>query len=325
MLNFGLENFMQLTTIQHNIGNSILSIRPSLLASFLTRRFQHLEQAFGSIPPTGLVLLSSFALQVATAYATTLFDSLGVIGAAFVCQAFATILLLLNCRLTPRKYRYKDYALVCLLGLSIAGMTLSIYGAIARLPLGIASTLEFIGPLSVAVAGSRQLLDLLWVTLAVAGIILLNPITHAPLDPFGIGLALVSGGCWAAYIILSNAAGQVFPGRLGLALAMAVATLGMLPFGILHSGLALLSPSVLIVGIGVAVLGTVVPFSMEYKALKHMPPRIFGVLMSIEPAIAALVGFLFLGQILSLRSIAAMTLVTLAAAGATFFGRHNRH
>ena len=242
-------------------------------------------------------------------------------GAAFVLKAIATLLLWCIWRPQIRRYSLREFGLLALLGGAIACMSVAFYGAIERIPMGVASTLEFTGPLGVAVFDSRRSLDLVWVGMAAMGVMLLSPTTGIIFDPIGIGFALLSAGCWAAYILLSRRAGRVFPGGQGLTLAMSAAALFLLPFGVAQAGTALLSPAVLWVGVGVAILGTLVPYSLEYAALKRVPPRIFGILMSVEPAIAALVGFLFLHEALSLRSLLAVVLVTSAAIGVTVFGR----
>jgi inner membrane transporter RhtA len=314
---------MQSLATPTNPNELIFRVRLSSLLTSIAGGFGYVQRLEGYIPPSGLVLLSCFAIQISNAFAKTLFEALGSIGAAFACKALAAILLWLICRPKLENQTYREYFLVVWLGVAIAVMTLAMYGAIARIPMGIASTLDFLGPLGVAVIGSRRPLDLVWIAFAAIGVILLNPINNTSLDPIGIGLALLSGACWAAYIILSNRVGRVFPGKVGLALAMAVAAFLTMPLGVSQAGEALLQPKVFFVGITVAILGTVLPYSMEYTALKRLPPRIFGVLMSIEPAIAALVGFLFLGEVLNFRAAIAIASVTVAAMGITLFGRQD--
>lgn len=316
---------MQSTATLSIKADSIRSGSQSPFGLALTRGLAQAQRITGSIPPTGLVLLSSFAVQIGTVMAKSLFETLGAVGAAFLCKAVASVLLLAVWRPRLNQRTWLDYGLLGILGLSIAGMSLSFYGAIDRIPMGVASTLEFTGPLGVAVLGSRRSLDILWVSLAGAGVFLLAPISGAQLDPMGVILALVSAGCWAIYILMSGHVGRAFRGGEGLALSIAIATVILMPAGIAQSGTALLTPWVWVVGIGAAVLGTVVPYSMEYAALKRLPPRLFGVLMSIEPAIAALVGFLFLGEQIGLRSMIAVMLVTISAIGATVFSHSDPH
>lgn len=298
-------------------------MRLSHLAELFASGLRQLRQVANWIPPSGLVLLSCFAIQAGTAGTKTLFDRVGVIGAVFVCKLFAAILLLVWHRPSLKEYAWQDYRLVVVLGLAIAGAVIGIYEAIARIPMGIASTIEFIGPLSLAVAGSRRKLDLVWVVFAAIGVLLLSPINMA-LDWVGVSCALVAAGCWGSYIVFSKRVGRVFPGGTGLALAMAVAAIAMMPMGMAQAGKALFQPDVLIIGAGIGFMGTVLPYSLEYIVLKRMSPRVFGVLMSIEPAIAALVGLIFLRERLNLQSAIAILLVTFASAGITLFGRTDR-
>jgi inner membrane transporter RhtA len=293
------------------------------LAALVSRHVERLQVAFGSIPPGGLVLLSSFAIQLGTVVAKQLFDTLGPMGAAFLCKAFGAFLLLILYRPSLRNHSWNDYVRVLCLGMSIAGMSLAFYGAVARIPLGIASTLDFVGPLSVAVAGSRRLIDLVWVALAAIGVVLLAPLSNTAFDPVGIAFGLLSAAFWAGFILVSASVGRAFPGGAGLALALAIATVILLPFGVQQGGAALVHPAILLVGFGAALLSTVLPYALEFKALNQLPPRVFGVLISIEPAIAALVGFLFLGESLGLRSLTAVVLVTIAAIRVTCFSRSN--
>jgi inner membrane transporter RhtA len=221
-------------------------------------------------------------------------------------------------------YDKNTYLVVGLFGLALAGMNFSIYLAIDRIPLGVAVTLEFVGPLGVAVAGSRRVLDLLWVVLAAAGILLLAPLGAfggMDLDPVGVAFALFAGCLWASYILLSARTGSAFPGGTGLVIALCVGTVVLAPFGIAGAGYALLDPKLLLAGFGVAMLSSAIPFSLDLEALRRIPARVFGVLMSLEPAVAALAGLVVLGERLEVRAVAAIVLVTVAAAGASLFGR----
>jgi inner membrane transporter RhtA len=315
--------------MQSNVSTSTQAslqswIRLSQLEELSASLLHPLQRIAGWIPPSGLVLLSCFAIQAGNAGTKTLFDQAGVIGAVFVCKLFATVLLLVWHRPKLKGYSWQDYRLVAVLGLAIAGAVMGIYEAIARIPMGVASTIEFIGPLGLAVAGSRRKLDLVWVILAAIGVLLLSPIHNWALDWVGVGFALVAAGCWASYIVFSKRVGRVFPGGTGLALAMTVATIIMMPIGIAQAGTALFDPKVLMIGAGIAAMGTVLPYSLEYIVLKRMSPRVFGVLMSIEPAIAALVGFIFLREHLNVQSAIAILLVTFASAGITLSGQTDR-
>jgi inner membrane transporter RhtA len=274
------------------------------------------------VPPTALVLLSIVSVQLGAAIAKGLFDSLGPGGTVFVRIAFAALVLIVLVRPALGGYDRAGYLIAGLFGLVLAGMNFSIYLAIDRIPLGVAVTLEFVGPLGVAVAGSRRMLDLLWVVLAAAGILLLAPLGlfgGTDLDPVGVAFAMFAGCLWASYILLSARTGSVFPGGTGLVIALCVGTVVLAPFGIAGAGYALLDPRLLLAGFAVAMLSSVITFSLELEALRKIPARVFGVLMSLEPAVAALAGLLVLGERLGLRAVAAVFCVTVAAAGASLF------
>jgi inner membrane transporter RhtA len=276
-----------------------------------------------AVPPTGLVLLSIFSVQLGAAIAKGLFDELGPAGTVFLRVGFAALVLLLLWRPPIRGYARGDYFVAVAFGVVLGAMNFSLYGALDRIPLGVAVTLEFIGPLGVAVGGSRRMLDLLWVVLAAAGIILLAPLDvlgETELDPVGVALALLAGCFWAAYILLSARTGRIFPGGTGLVIAFCVGAVALVPVGVAGGGPALLDPKLLLAGFAVAMLSSAVPYWLDLEALRKLPPRVFGVLMSLEPAVAALVGFVVLGERLGMRALAAVLLVTVAAIGASRFG-----
>ncbi|MFM7427487.1 MAG: EamA family transporter [Elainella sp.] len=273
-----------------------------------------------SVSPTLLVLLSVFSTQLGSALAKRLFEQLNPYGIVYLRVGFAALVLLALWRPRWRQVDRATYPILTLFGLALALMNLCFYLAIARIPIGIAVALEFIGPLGVAVAHSRRWLDGLWVLLAAAGILLLAPIGDGlKLDPTGVSLALTAGGLWAAYILLSARVGKALPGGSGLALAMTIGAIGLTPVGLLAGGSGLWSPSLLLFGFGVALLSSALPYSLELEALRWMPVQVFGVLLSLEPVAAAATGFLVLGETLSLRAMLAILLVTIAAAGAAFF------
>ncbi|QIN85251.1 EamA family transporter [Rubrobacter tropicus] len=276
------------------------------------------------MPPTVLVLLSVGSVQFGAAIAKGLFDAVGPGGTVLFRISLSALVLLLLWRPNLRGYAGREYALAALFGVVLAGMNLSLYLAIDRIPLGVAVTLEFLGPLGVAVAGSRRLLDGLWVVFAATGIVLLAPLDVLggnDLDPVGVAFALLAGVLWASYILLSARVGGVFPGGTGLVISLCVGTLLLLPIGISDGGYALLDPKLLLAGLGVALLSSAVPYSLELEALRKLPTRVFGVLMSLEPAVAALVGFLVLDELLGIRAVVAIGLVTVAAAGASLFAK----
>ena len=273
------------------------------------------------VPPVVLVVGAITSVQVGAALAKTLFDEIGAGGTVFVRVLLAALVLALIWRPGLAGLGRHEILLVVLFGLTLAGMNLAFYAALDRIPLGIAVTLEFVGPLGVAVAGSRGALDLLWVGLAAAGILLLSDFGSGDLDRVGVALALLAGCLWAAYILLSARVGRVFPGGRGLALAMIVAAALLLPVGVADAGADLLVPWILAAGGAVAILSSAIPYSLELEALRRMPAGVFGVLMSLEPAVAALAGFVVLGEDLVARELVAILLVVAASAGAARWGK----
>jgi inner membrane transporter RhtA len=268
------------------------------------------------IPPTALVLGGVASVQFGAAFAKTLFDEVGPGGAVLLRVAFAAIILCALWRPALRGRSAAHWRLILAYGFVLVAMNLSYYESLDRIPLGIAVTFEFVGPLGVAVAGSRHALDLVWVALAAAGILLLSDFGTADLDTVGVALALLAGCFWAAYILLAARVGQAMPGGQPLALAMTAGTLMLAPVGVGQGGSELLSLSVLGIGAAVAVLSSVIPYTLELEALRRMPANVFGVLMSLEPAAASLAGFLVLGEDLVAREIVAIGLVVAASAGA---------
>ena len=260
----------------------------------------------------GLVLAAALSPQIGAAFAVTLFDELGPAGAAFLRLSFAAVVLWAIWR--PRLSG--DLRLAGAFGVSLGLMNWSFYESIARLPLGVAVTIEFAGPLLVAVIGSRRPLDLLWVALAAAGIVLLVNPGGGSLDPVGVAFALAAAVFWMAYIYLNKRTGAAFPGGSGLAIAMAVGALVVLPAGVIQGQGALAEPDLLGSALVVALLSSVLPYSFDLEALRRLPEAVFGVLMSLDPAVAALIGFVVLGQVLGAREVVAIAMVVAASAGA---------
>jgi inner membrane transporter RhtA len=260
----------------------------------------------------GLVLVAAVSPQLGAAFAVTLFDELGPAGAAFLRLAFAAIVLwaIWRPRLTG------DLRLAGAFGVALGLMNWSFYEAINRIPLGVAVTIEFAGPLLVAVLGSRRPLDAVWIALAATGIVVLVDPGGGSLDAVGVGFALVAAVCWMAYIYLSKRTGAAFPGGSGLALAMAVGALIVLPAGVIGAQGALAEPRLLGSALVVAIASSVLPYSLELVALRRLPEAVFGVLMSLDPAVAALAGFVLLGQELGPRELIAIAMVVVASAGA---------
>jgi inner membrane transporter RhtA len=229
----------------------------------------------------------------------------------------ATIVLVALWRPRLRSRTRRELLLAAAFGLVLAGMNLSFYSAIHRIPLGIGVTIEFVGPLGVAVAGSRRPIDLVWVALAVAGILALTNGQAHGLDGLGAALALVAGILWAGYILLNARVGRAFERGTGLAVAMCVAALVAAPVGLAQGGSHLLEPRPLLLGCAVGMLSSAIPYSLELEALRRIATSVFGVLMSLEPAMAALAGLLVLGQSLSARALAGIALVVIASVGAS--------
>lgn len=269
--------------------------------------------------PVALVVTAGVSVQFGAALAVMLMPRAGAAGVVTLRLAAAALVLLLVCRPKVRGYSRSDWSTVVWFGVAMAGMNGFIYQAIDRIPLGPAVTLEVLGPLVLSVVVSRRLLNLLWAGLALAGVVLLS--THGGgglggLDPLGVAFALAAGGMWAAYIVFSARTGRRFPQADGLALAMAVAAVLSLPLGVIEAGSALLRPSTLLLGLGVALLSSVLPYTLELLALRRLPAPTFAILMSLEPAIAATAGFLILNQALSALDAAAIALVIVASMGA---------
>lgn len=273
-----------------------------------------------SPPPTVLVLLAVTSVQVGAGIAKQLFSSLGPGGTVFLRVFLSALVLLVAVRPRLGNRPGADYRLAALFGLSLGLMNFVFYSALDRIPLGVAVTLEFVGPLGVAIWGSRRVADVLIAAMAATGIVLLAPWGGLRLDLLGVLLALTAGMGWAAYIVLSARVGRRFSGGEGLALALAFAGVLLVPVGVISAGHNLLRPQLIATGAGVAMLSAAIPYSMELEALRHLPTRVFGVLMSLEPAIAALVGFVVLREALGMRAVVAILLVTLASIGASGLG-----
>jgi inner membrane transporter RhtA len=273
------------------------------------------------MPSAALVLGAIASVQLGAAVATTLFARLGPAGTVFERLAFGSVILLALWRPTLAGYGRRELAQAAIFGLVLAAMNLTFYESLHRIPLGIAVALEFVGPLTVALVGSRRALDLLWVAFAAGGILVLTNRGGHSLDGLGVLLALGAGGFWGGYIVLNARLGQVFPGGTGLALGMCVGTLAVAPLGIAEGAGQLLTGESLLLGAAIGVLSSVIPYSFEVEALRRIAAPVFGVLMSLEPGVAALAGFLVVGQQISLRLVIGIALVIVASVGVTRAGR----
>ena len=272
-------------------------------------------RTFAAIPPPALILLGIVSVQVGSALAKHLFSTVGSLGTVALRLFFAAAVLMLWWRPSLRMTR-RTWTVVLGYGGILGLMNLCFFLALARIPLGIAVTIEFLGPLAVALVGSRRWLDAFWAVLAAGGVVLLME-GRGDLDLVGLLFALAAGICWGLYILASAALGRHTTGGNGLALGMAIAALVAVPFGVASSGTALIQPWVLVAGLGVALLSSVIPYSLELEALRKMPPRVFGILMSLEPAMAALIGLLLLQERLHGSQWLAVLCVVAASAGAT--------
>lgn len=271
-------------------------------------------RSIGAVPPPVQVLIGILSLQVGAAFAKQLFAAAGAMGTVALRLFFAGVVLMLLWRPSLRISR-RALPVVLAYGVVLGVMNLCFYQAIARIPLGIAVTIEFLGPLVVALAGSRKLLDAVWALLAAGGVVLLSE-TRGDVSLIGMLFALAAALCWGLYILLTAALGNRTSEGNGLALAMSVGAIAVMPVGIVETGTSLLHPSVLLIGLAVALLSSVVPYSLELEALRTIPPRVFGVLMSLEPAVAALAGLVVLGEALKAPQWVAVCLVVAASIGA---------
>jgi inner membrane transporter RhtA len=264
-----------------------------------------------------LVIISIASVQTGAAIARTAFDEAGAMGITLMRLGISSVVLVVVLR--PRPWRWSRDAKVAtlLFGLAMAGMNIVFYLALRTTPLGVCVTVEFLGPLTVALVQTRRLRDLLWVCLAGAGVALLGLRGGGDVPIGGLLLALVAGTFWGLYILASARVGRAVPGTEGLAMALVIAALIALPFGAAEVGGVLDQPRVLLIGCGVALLSSIVPYICELAALRRMPTRVFGVLMSLEPGAAAVAGLVVLGQALDGGEVLALVLVSVASVGIT--------
>ncbi|MFF1923681.1 DMT family transporter [Streptomyces sp. NPDC058221] len=269
-----------------------------------------------ALAPIALVVAGGLSVQFGAAVAVLLMPKAGALGVVTLRLAAAALVLLVVCRPGLRGHSRADWGTVLTFGVAMGGMNTLFYQAADRIPLGAAVTLEVLGPLALSVFASRRLVNVVWAALALGGVILLSGGGFDRLDPVGAAYALGAGAMWATYIIFSARTGRRFPQADGLALAMVVAAVLSLPLGIMESGSKLLVPSTLGLGAAVALLSSVLPYTLELMALRRLPAPTFAILMSLEPAIAAMAGFLILDQALSTTDALAIALVIGASMGA---------
>ncbi len=266
--------------------------------------------------PVWLVLGSILSVQLGAAIAKHLFGVVPPTAMVWLRLASSALILLALARPRLRGHSGRDWTVGLAFGLALVGMNWLIYQGFARIPLGIAVTIEFLGPLAVAVGGSRRVRDLLWAGLAALGVVLLG-FTPTHLNWFGVVLSAAAGTCWAGYILLAPRLGKRWDGLSGLTVASVAGAVVLAAPAVVVGGSALWHPGVLAIGAAVGLLSSVIPYSLELVALRTIPPRIFGILMSLEPAAAALMALLVLHERLSLTDLAAMACVVTASIGAT--------
>jgi inner membrane transporter RhtA len=276
------------------------------------------------VPATALVLVAIASVQIGSATARTIFDEVGANGVTLMRLGISGLLLVAVVRPRVLRWSRRQLGSAALLGVSMGAMNITFYLSIRTVPLGVAVTVEFLGPLLVALVQTRRRVDLFWVLLAGGGVALLGLDDTGDVPLAGLGLALLAGLCWAGYILASARVGRLVPGVDGLAVALVVAALLATPFGAAGAAGGLGNPVVVAVGVAVALLSSVIPYALELAALRRMPTRVFGVLMSLEPAAAAVAGLLVLGQVLGVRELVALLLVSLASLGVTLGRREGQ-
>lgn len=274
-----------------------------------------------NIPPIPAVLLAIISVQSGAAIAKTLFPSIGAAGTASLRIGISALILMAVYRPNLTKLTKEQWKFVIPYGFCLGAMNLVFYFAIERIPIGLAVTLEFIGPLMVAVLGSKRAVDFLWVLLAAIGIALIAPWKTNGVDILGAALAVLAGIFWAAYIVLGGKISKRMDGNQAVATGMLIAACLVVPFGIFGDGLDGLTPKFLGMGIALALLSSAIPFTLEMKALGRLPARTFSILMSLEPAAAAICAFIFLQEYLSFNEILAVIFVVAASAGSTITSR----
>lgn len=272
----------------------------------------------GLLFPIGLLLIAMSSIQSGASLAKSLFPVIGAPGTTAVRLIFAALILVAVLRPWQTRLTLRNLRHVLVYGVALGLMNFLFYMSLRTVPLGIAVALEFTGPLAVAVLSSRRKVDFCWVALAVAGLVLLVPGVRSAggIDVTGALYALGAGVCWALYILFGQKAGEAH-GIQTAALGVAIAAICIAPVGLYTAGTELLNPSILPAALGVAILSTALPYSLEMVALTRMPARTFGILMSLEPAIGALSGLLFLGEKLALNQWMAIAAIITASVGAT--------
>jgi inner membrane transporter RhtA len=279
---------------------------------------------FSNFLPLLAVLGSVTALGIGTSFAKQLFPQVGSLGTTALRVGFSALLLLALWRPWRWPLSRTDAGAILRYGVALGFMNLLFYMSLRTIPFGVAVAIEFSGPLAVALVSSRKPIDFLWLALAMLGLGLLIPLGHeaAGLDPQGVLFALAAAVCWGAYIVFGKRVGHLHAGH-SVALGLTVAALAVVPFGIWQAGTALLEPRILLFGLGVAAVSSALPISLEMVALKRLPQEAFGIMTSMEPAVAALLGLLMLDELLTSLQWLAIVCTMLAAAGSAFTARRD--
>ena len=265
------------------------------------------------------VLIAIVSVQLGATLSKHVFPLVGSEGTTALRQFFATVALLIVFQPWRGGPERRHWPVLALYGAILGVMNLVFYASIARIPLGIAVALEFSGPLAVAIFGSRKWSDFIWVACAVAGLLILLPWGDGStaLDPLGVVFALIAGVLWGLYIIVGQKVGDRVHGGKAVALGMAFSMLFTVPIGVVFAGAALWSPTIMLYGIGIGILASAIPYALEMIALKAMPAKTFGLMMSLEPAVASLLGLIILHELLTPLQWLAVALVIIASAGSS--------
>jgi inner membrane transporter RhtA len=271
-----------------------------------------------AIPAT---LLAIICVQGGASIAKQLFPAIGAIGTVSLRIVLSAVLLTLINRPKFLQFTKQKWKYCALYGIGLAAMNLIFYMAIQRIPLGLAVTVEFAGPLFLALVLSRKLLDVVWALLACVGILLIVPWQSNNIDLLGLGLAFLAGMFWAGYIVMGGKVAKIMDGKDAVTTGMLFASLVIIPFTIWDGAVFNLTPTLFIKGLGVAILSSALPFSLEMMALKKLPAKTFSILMSLEPAFAAFSGLLFLSESLTFLQWISIACVIAASIGTTVFSK----
>ena len=271
-----------------------------------------------ALAPVASILVAAFSVQGGAAIAKGILPLIGVAGTAAIRIVLSAIILLAVFRPPVHRFTAAQWRAVVPYGITIGVMNLLFYQALVRIPLGLAVSLEFVGPLAVAIVGSRRALDVVWVVVAMAGIALIVPFqADGAIDPVGVIFALLTGACWAAYIVLGGRVSQRLDAGAAVTIGMTIAALTITPYAIVDGGIENFALHLLVPCVAIAVLSSALPYALEMNALRLLPGRTFSILMSLEPMIAALCGLVLLGEHLTRAQWVAVALVVIASGGAT--------